>query len=552
MAEAAVGGVLTGVCNFGIPAFMLGFGAAALTYKPLIKIIKGLMKDAGFLSAIGASLAAFGNYIIGSSLANKEMNWRAFTNLADVIFSPAATAVLEWVLEDVAVTTAAEQIPFAGWLVFAINFTAGIGQMVQTIVAIATSDWNIEHKIALTITTKVTVNPDPRNKAFPTAGKGAQRSLIVKMIYKDEKRPTVTQTIAVPEGSKDPSFTASFPNNTLGGEVKFEADFYVNSWLAGKATTGLRKNDAYDAAEVTMALVELPPPLTEKSIYKHQRILTYDNNAYGWTDTTKAPDATIRSNGPAGNEIASWTGLALSQRTGLLGASWQADGMGIADCVNQGTGQLYAFMNFNIPGTAMTAVKFPGCGFTGQSRLIYDPYPPKFLMDGDGQWVLDEGFPVPDPKDVSVGNYYIDPRSAPPDMNAPHPFDQGQGFHLRRVTLDDNTPFDMSSSQKSFGRFAYFPDSVCLHPSGLVISVNTIYQKLQIVTMNKEGLADKDTPLGAIGAGPALDQTRPGLMFFPVAVTCAYDGRSSCWKTPNHQPATRLHSSRVFPPTICK
>jgi hypothetical protein len=167
----------------------------------------------------------------------------------------------------------------------------------------------------------------------------------------------------------------------------------------------------------------------------------------------------------------------------------------------------------------MSAVKFPACGFTGQTRLIYDPYPPKFLMK-DGNWVLDSatGRPVPDPGDVKLGEYYVDPRPA----NLP--YDQGGGYHLRKITLDATTPFDMSASQPSYGRFAYFPDSVGMHPSGLVIGVSARYQKLQVVTLAKEGTADIDVPLGRIGSGPALDQTRPGLMFYPVAVTCTYDG----------------------------
>src|SRR5262249_26563377 len=156
---------------------------------------------------------------------------------------------------------------------------------------------------------------------------------------------------------------------------------------------------------------------------------------------------------------------------------------GISDCDTGATGQLYAFMNFNIPGTPMNAVKFPGCGFTGQSRLIYDPYPPKFLMDKSGNWVIDPitGQPKPDPSDVALGQYYVDPRAA----NVP--YDQGGGYHLRRVVLDTTTPFDMSKNQKSYGRFAYFPDAVGLHPSGLVIGVSARYQKLQIVTLKREG-----------------------------------------------------------------
>ena len=41
--------------------------------------------------------------------------------------------------------------------------------------------------------------------------------------------------------------------------------------------------------------------------------------------------------------------------------------------------------NIDIPGTAMNSVLFPSCGFDGPTQLIYDPYPPKFLMNNGQQ-----------------------------------------------------------------------------------------------------------------------------------------------------------------------
>lgn len=515
-----LGGVLTGVFNLGVPAFMLGFGVAAQTYKPLYDIVNNLTKQKAFMVAVGAFLAGWTAYTVGSSVYNKQMNWSSFTSLVSLLFDKSATAALLWVEADLAAGVVAEQIPFAGWIMLAINIATGIAQMAQTIVEVATSDWNIENKVATTITTAVTIHPDPRNKAFPQGPAGARRSCTVKMIYQNQTRPTVSQTVTIAAGSTPTTLTASFPGNTLGGQVKFEADFYIDSWLAGKATTGQIRNDDQHVAQLDLFLVEYPVPLDNKSIYSHARILTFTNNAYGWTDTPTAPTATItaRDTSPTGNAIGDWTGLAISQRFGMLGPAWQAAGMGIADCDTGATGQLYAFQNINIPGTPMNAVKFPSCGFAGQTRLIYDPYPPKFLMK-DGNWVLNSNNqPVPDPADVALGQYYVDPRPAT------LPYDQGGGYHLRQVILDATTPFNMSKSQPSFGRFAYFPDSVGLHPSGLVIGVSAKYQKLQIVTLAKQGMADTDLPLGQIGSGPALDQSRPGLMFYPVAVTCAYDG----------------------------
>jgi len=517
----ALGGTMTGVLNLAVPAFMLGFGVAAQSYKPLYDIIQGLTKNRAFIVAAGGFVTAWIGWIIGSSVAHQQMNWSSFTSLISFVFDKSATKALVWIELDIAGNELADQIPFAGWIMLAINIATGIAQMAQTIIEVATSDWNIEDKIATTITTNVKVHPDPRHKVFPAGGALAKRTLTVKMMYKEQTRPTVQQTIDVPNDSKATELTVQFAGNTLGGEVKFEADFFIDTWLAGKATTGYIPNDDEHVATVVAYLVEYPVPLDDKSIYTHAQILTYKDGSYGWMVTNVPPIATItsRNTSPTGNAIGDWTGLTLSQRYGMLGSSWQAAGMGINDCDTGGGGQLYAFQNLNIPGSPMKAEKFPSCGFAGQTRLIYDPYPPKFLMEG-GQWKIDPSTnqPYPDPTDDKLGEYYVDPR--PASLT----YDHGGGYHLRKVTLDNTTPFDMNKVQPSFGRFAYFPDSVTMHPSGLVIGVSAKYQKLQIVRLGKKGLADIDVPLGQIGTGPATDPGRPGLMYYPVAVTCAYDG----------------------------
>ncbi len=360
-----LGGTLTGVFNFGVPAFMLGFGVAALEYKPLIDIIKKLMESEKFIAALVAAGAIGVGHTAGSSVANKQMNWRAFAFMADLIFSPVCTKALGWVMATVLSETVAEQIPFAGWCIMAINIAAGVLQMSQTIIAVATSDWNIENKIATTITTDVTVHPDPRAKAFPPGEAHKERNLIVKMIYEDEARPTVQQTIAIPEGGAT-TFTASFPNNTLGGRVKFEADFFVGDWLAGKATTGLVPNDAAHVAAVTMYLINFPVPFGRK-VDLCPRADSHVQEWGLWVDRhRKGPGRHHRRSERRAyrqrirrldrNSIS-------SQRTGILGASWQAAGMGIADCRSGGTGQLYAFMNFNIPGNLDDRNKVPELRF---------------------------------------------------------------------------------------------------------------------------------------------------------------------------------------------
>ncbi len=523
-----MGGVLTGVLNLGLPAFMLATGAAAQSYKPLYQIVKSLSEDEDFVKGvILAGVAYFGAQFV-SSAVNKQMNWRALISLAGILFNQAATKVLVWVETTMAEEDIADEIPFAGWILLALNIATGLAQIAETIVEVATSPWDIENTISTTITSTVTVQPDPRQHgAFPA---GITPSCTVKMIYQNQNRPTVTQQITQ---ITPPSFQALFANNTLGGNVKFEADFYVfdgsgNQFLAGKATTGWLANDSASAADITLVLVEFPIPLTSATVYSHQGILTYQNSAYAWQTAGSpppppsplAPTATVANTNTSstGNAISMWTGLTLSQRDAMLGFAWTAAGMGIGSCVSgAGNVQLSAMEALGIPGLSSTPTAFPSCGFDSNTRFVFDAYAPKFLMKG-GQWVLNNGQPEPDPSDISLGNYYVDPRKASNDPT------MDGGYHLRSVSFASPVSFNMAATQPSFGRMSYQPDSLVLHPSGHFVAVNQQYCKIQIGMLTAGGDLDANVPMARVYSGEAGVADRPGLIFHPVGVACSNDG----------------------------
>lgn len=504
-----VGGVLTGIFNLGVPALMLGMQIASPSYKSLSEKVEKLTRKRPFLKVVilGAGLAFFEEQFRRSGM-HGEMNWKAFTTLSKLLFDETAYEVLKEIQTQAALQKAAQQIPFAGWVMIAIGIATNIAQMAQTIAQVASSPWNIQNAVAASMTTRVSLGPDPRHGAFP-AGTG-KHTYTVKMIYRDEKRPSLSQTNDVT--GTPARLEAAFLDNTLGGQVKFEADYYIGTWLAGKATTGWIKNDAETASNVTMLLVEFPKELKETSVYKHSRILTYRNGAYSWMASSKAPVSTIadRNTSASGNAISEWAGITLSQRYGMIGYAWKAAGMGITSCGSGQSGQLFALQNIDIPGKDMKNARFPSCGFEGPTQYIYDPFPPKFKMDKNGQWELDPDTkqPIPDPQDKSLGNFLVDPRKKDVAIA------QGGGYHLR---IDPSRPL-------SWGRFRFFPDSFALHPSGYLIAVSTKISKIQITRLEVEGRPDDQVPLARAYAGQAQQRDRRGLLFNPIAVACAYDG----------------------------
>lgn len=519
-----VGGVLTGVVNLGVPAFMLAFGAAAQSYKPLYDIIQKLSANKAFVAGVIAVGVTYFGANFGIAAANKKMDWKSFSTLAKLLFDKSATEALLWIEADLAAEEAAEEIPFAGWIILALNIATGIAQMAETIVEVATSPWNIPNSISSTITTTTTLHPDPRHKAWPQAPAGTKTSYTTKLMYKKSSRPTRVQTIDVPDDETALTLTNKFENNTLGGEIKLEVNYYFDNWLAGKATTGWLENDEDNAAEIMLYLVQYPIPLSEKSVYKHTAILDYEGGAYAWRLSATAPTTTVtsRNTSASGNAISQWYGMSLSQKFAKIGWAWRAAGTGLVSSISGQGGQLAVMNSMDIPGRPMDDAKFPTAGFSQQTQLMYDPYPPKFQMnEANNNWVIGaDGNPVPDPTAVQLGEYYIDPRKADADL------EQDGGYHLRKVDLSSDAPFDLSDNQLSYGRFPYFPTAFVLHPAGYALAVTNVNQinKLQIVPLVLEGAADDQVPMAATYAGEALNDTRHGLLFHPVAVSCSYDG----------------------------
>ena len=515
-----IGSVMTSLMDLVIPAFML-IGAAALESNAGLKRqVDGLMKTKGFIGAVIGGGIVYFSYAVINSIYYRRIDWSDFATMGKLLFNSAAAKLLIWCEAKMALKEAEEEIPFAGWLMLALNISVGIAQLSETIVEICSTPWNVKVGIATEITTQVTVNPDPRHQAFPVAPAGDTSTLVVNLIYKGGKRPTVSVRQTIPADFTGQTLTASFPNNVLGGEFKLEAYYYIDNWGAAQATTGWMDNTDQNAASVALYLVQNPIPISANSIYVHTSLLTYQGDQYKWQPTASAPTATIadRDTSSSGNAISQWFGLALSQRFASLGFAWKAAGMGITSCSSGASGQLSAMQNIDIPGTPMIGTAFPACGFEAATRLAYDPYPPKFLMV-DGRWVPETGPPMPDPFDHSLGDYYVDP------SKAAVPLDDGGGYHLRAISLSPPpVSFDMSSGQLSWARFAYYPDSISIHPSGAVAAVNTLNCKLSITELQKDGAADDALPVAVDYSGQAFTTQRPGLLFSPVAVSCSYDG----------------------------
>jgi hypothetical protein len=527
-------GVHTILSNLAIPSLLLAFTVASKVNKPLYNLFRNKRVQAG-IAAVGA---AYASYVVGSSIANGKADYRGISLIGQTLFKKGFGAafdpVIDYLVELIAVELLEHEIPFVGWATAAIDVGIGIAQITQTIVAVATSPWQIPNRLSATITSKVTVQPDPQAGVFPSSLSGTRRSYNIRLVYQGIQ-PTLSVTKELDPNSIPTELTETFTNK-LGGRVKIQCDFFTGSRLAASASTEWLQNDEANTGDVTLALLNAPVVLTESSHYEHARLLTYQDGAYSWMTTRDAPEPRMKepdkppdpSKPP--NTIFQLVGLTLSQRHHQLGWAWQAAGLGIVDCVSGARDtHLFALQNADIPERPMDDARFSGCGYSFVASLVYDPYVPRFEKRADGQYKIENGRPVPDPKDRDLGSYYIDPSTATLDDN------KGGGYHLRKIPTFGTAPINSRDSKPpSFGRFPMAPDSVVIHPSGRVLAINTAASALMVTTLASDGQLDDEVTFARVLGGPAVNyvdpagqetlRRRPGLLANPVAISSTYDG----------------------------
>ncbi|HYC90928.1 MAG TPA: hypothetical protein VEO54_17045 [Thermoanaerobaculia bacterium] len=519
------GSYRTLIGNLAIPVLLLPFGVALQTHKPL----KEFFEDPQVGNALKALGAVYAAYIGVGSAVNGKIDWQGLSTIGKTIFSAGFEKIAAYLLGVVRNGMLKRYIPFVGWAMAAIDTLTNIAQITQTLVAVSTSPASIQNRLTVEIETTVKVLPDPAVDAFPGALASVPRTLNVRLVYQGNQ-PTRSVTKNIPANSTDTVLTVTLPNN-LGGRVKVQCEFLVGNDVAASATTSFLRNDGIVTKEVTLALFQKRVELTKETEYKHARLLTFQDDRYVWMETAEAPVSTRASldASPRGNAISDLAGVSLSQRHRQLGYAWKAAGLGIVDCVSGGGDtQLYALQGIDIPGRPVDNARFSGCAYSSLAAVAWDPYPPRFKRDDGGQYVIENGRPVPDPEDRDLGLYYVDP------SRAGHPEDEGGGYHLRRIANGGSAPINEPGAATSYGRFRLPVDALVLHPSGRVLAINTGLSELMTTTLETEGRRDDEVPFARSLAGPALDYTppggtgtlrrRPGLLIHPIAIASTYDG----------------------------
>ncbi|CCD94895.1 conserved membrane hypothetical protein [Bradyrhizobium sp. ORS 375] len=484
---------------------------------------------------------------------------------------------------------ALEEAPFAGWVVRIASVASTLAAMAATTIECLASPATYRLEILHTMDLTVTVSPDPahgtatQKPIWPRVGDTYQICVTYPAPPGQEGGTTYTVTGDLPQDRTAP-ISVTFEGIPAGGKFNVTADIYSETnWLAGRWSSGAinATPDSDDQLAVSGSIKENLVPLTATTTYSPNQRLAYDagSRKHVWQTAQSAPKlpTVIENCGTDGDNhnMCRRVGMTLNDKEYQLGYVWQASGQNLAldDATTPSNGQMYAFQSISTLGQPEDEIIEPGRGFSQQPYLAYNQFglaallqlplsPAQAELDhggavpsdlakqlGEGlpagaqvtvvakgsEWLL--GVPKQDPVYVlrvvealvsdqwqqvinvysypapEVDNFWLDPRAVTTD-----------GFyHLRGVTFQTGrTTFDYTTG-KSWGAFSQANlNAVAVHPHGSVVGIDFANHKLHVLHLPENALPEHQAPIALPLSGQG---SREGLMYQPVAMTIAADGR---------------------------
>lgn len=579
--------LLTALFQYAVPIVLLAAGAALEKgdyYKKWAnnKVVLQLLFST--IESITGSLASQ-----GPSLDNGIGVLAGIENgLSGFIVSSAAGRIAFYIAEKTTEAEIIDSVPIVGWVARVASMVITAASILETTIEVATSPSIYEVEVKRVVKLNVSVLPDPIKgtpsvpATWPEAASGGH--YLFQVQYKDGTN--FSQQGPMFDTTSSTEIVGKFPQLPSGG--RFQVIFGVYSkdnWLAGRWTSGwFDALPTQDGSAITIqgAIIQSLAKLTPETVYQYEQSLRFENGAHIWKKDR--PNA-VKKDLKCGTEplaMCEPSNITINDKAYMLGYSWQSAGMNLSPCTIGNTtapnaaqsNLLYAFQNINIGVTPEASLKYPSCGFTGKPAIIYDQFGPAPLLsvpltEGpilDSKTISDvlktafEAVHKPLPKEATVSvvtptaewtiawptlanpgyvirrspiaievhaypsalfsqrNYYVDPRNGE--------------YHLRKITLDNSTPFDMER-KLSWGRFNFAHlDAFGIHPAGYAIGVSFSAHRLDIIKLPKEGAPDKDAPRALTLAGKG---SRQGLLLGPNAMSIASDGRILIMETGNQR-----------------
>lgn len=576
--------ILTGIFQYGVPLLFLA-GGAAITSSSWYKAI---IEDKDLLWAvIGVGFGVVGGGVAtAAALTNTKRVLFSFGNaIAGILVKKGLEKLAAYIIARLTAAQLTSAIPFVGWAFRIANMAITLINLAETTVEVLISPCTYTLEVRRALALQVTVKPDPLHgtSSQPPIWPEVATNYVVTVQYRNGTNYTVTGRLPTETGDRDKPIVVNYPELPTGGQFQVVFGVYSdNDWLAGNWTsawTGAVLPEGESVLKLTGAIQEQLVPLTDKTQYLYNQKLVYDDKskAHKW-HAGDQPTAVITdlNGGATGHNLATLVNLSINNKAYMLGYCWQASGQNLPFCGSSEPtqGQIFTFQNISTLANPDAALKFPSCGFSAQPYLVYDQFGPAplFSLDKSFQNTLDQGkvddalrraftdngHELPQTVKVEVVQatvrwyLYADSKTPTYDLRretdgsisvfdyptplfSPNNFfvdSRGEHYHLRRVTLDDHTPFDMGS-KLSYGFFSQpHLDSVVIHPAGFAIGVNWKNSKMEMIHIPAEGVPDDKAEPASLVSGKGV---RLGLMNGPRALAVTADGRILVLETVNQR-----------------
>ena len=469
----------TSFVDLAIPGVFLA-AMAATGYAEFIKgsttalIVKNVLTIAG--STVFAGITAI-DYHDPKALIKAASTWGL------VLLSVAGKPLVAKVQAYITGAEVTDQIPVLGMILQGIAAAGQIASIAETVAEVCRSPWVYDYNLSFTHQIHVTIKYDPKDYEFPATATHYK----LKAIF-DGGTPHVSGRINMPGNPWSDPLHYTFSNNVpYGGKVTISVGFYSeNQWLSGQGSTGNIDNDK-TAADVTITIKENKVPLRIDTVYGHEAKTVLDADGNLLWEASEAPTAT-RADLNCGNlngDLCELASMTVSQHFAAAGYSWRSYSTGVTPCDSGGHAQLSQFAGMSIAQDPFKGHETSGCGFFNMVGIVYD------LMGSQNN------------------NFYLD--------------STGETHLARqiRLAMDQKPDFDRPDSNKCWGAFNAPSDAFLLHPARKLISVNSEYDKIEVLDLPDSAVPDEEAPLALVYSATG---TREGLISGPICGAVAPDG----------------------------
>ncbi|MGO4702121.1 hypothetical protein [Dyella sp. 2RAB6] len=492
-----LGGILfTTVIEMALPIYLLIKGAS----EKNTGFINNLMKDPKVrmgVYSLGIGLAT--GYAFGASQDPAKTMGRFATVALPKLAKMEAKKFSLYLAQKAGEAVAKRAVPLINLAFLALDTTITLMQLAQTTAAVLQSPFYYTTELTRTFDLRGRVLPDPAFNKFPDH----HDRMLLRVLYNAGNTLPV-QEIRLPGETLSEPLRFEFNNIAAGGRVKVMVFFYAaNGWQSAMGASGwidAKGVNGSSLLELDIVVKNALIPLSRQSVYQHRQSIVFEGGRHRWKQRP-APTATITTPPTDdGHRLLSMGGISVAQRPGMLGYSWQANGLNLPrDRAGPPTdGAIHTMQNLSLLEDPEASYASSPLGFSLPCGVAYD---------------------LGSAEDGTGANFYLDPGAGDYDDTR----NPAGGFHLRRIALSlKGKPRFEPGSRESWGRFSAPVDRFVVHPQGYVAGVSADTSKLYLLKLPTAPRTNEQATMASPYSG---EGTRVGLLQQPCAIAVALDGR---------------------------